>query len=1031
MKNISAWAIRHPVLPMVLFAVLLFAGTVAFIRLPVTLQPPISFPMVSVSISQPGAAPEEVQTQIVRRVEAAIASISDINHIYSVAKEGAADLQIEFRIGTPIDRAVADVRNAVTQVQVDLPADIQPPEVRQIQFDGGPIVYYDIAAAGMAPQALSWFIDNTITKRLLTVPGVAQVTRFGGVDRQINVELDPARMQALGITAAQVNDQLRDLNIDLPGGQADLGNGEQLIRVMGGADTVRQLADTQIMLPGGRFAKLADIASVRDGAAEIRSLDLINGRSAIAFGVFQAKNASDVAVLNGVQKALADILKQYPNIKLNMTFTRVTYTKENYHSAMSALIEGSILSVLMVWLFLRDIRATLISALAIPLAAIPTFLFMQWIGFSLNQVSLLALSLVSGVLVDDAIVEIENIVRHKRMGKSAFQAALDAADQIGLAVIATSATIIAVFMPVSFMGGIIGQYFKQFGLTVAAAVFFSLLVARLLTPVIAAYALTSDTAGHHGGDGPIMAGYLKVLNWCIHHRWKTILCGVAFFAISVVGLAMMPKSFIPDSDDGSPALHIDLPPGVSLADTKKVADAAFGILARQPEVLSVDESVGDNGAINAANLYITMVPRSKRSVSETQWQNRMLKLLKGIPDGRMYFQTQNGSSDGHAITIDLTGEDLQLLSSTARKVMEEMRTLPGIVDVGSNDDLPQPEILIRPRFDLAARLGVTVANISDTIRIGTLGDLVQNDAKFTLPDRQVPILVSLQRTARQDLSALENLPVPTSSGSTVPLKAVADFSFGQGPQAIHSYDQSLRVAIDADLNGIELGTAMKEIHALPLLKNLPQGVRLVETGNAQLMSELFTDFGIAMVTGILMVFAVLVLLFVRVLQPITILSSLPLSLGGAVLALWLTQKPLSLGVMIGFLMLMGIVAKNAILLVDFAIEEMRAGKDRYTALMESGHKRARPIVMTTVAMVAGMLPVALAIGDEFRAPMAIAVIGGLITSTALTLIVVPAGFTLIDDIERWVGPKVSKVLIAEPSEDHGAAPIGTTHQPAG
>src|SRR6185437_8374371 len=342
-----------------------------------------------------------------------------------------------------------------------------------------------------------------------TVPGVAQVSRFGGVDRQINVELDPARMQALGITASQVNDQLRDLNINLPGGTADLGDCEQLIRVMGGADTVRQLADTQIMLPGGRFARLGDIANVRDGSAEIRSLDLNNGRPAIAFGVFQAKNTSDVAVLNGVQKALAEINKQYPDIKLNMTFTRVTYTKENYHSAMSALIEGSILSVLMVWLFLRDIRATLISSLAIPLAAIPTFLFMQWIGFSLNQVSLLALSLVSGVLVDDAIVEIENIVRHKRMGKTAFQAALDAADQIGLAVIATSATIIAVFMPVSFMGGIIGQFFKQFGLTVAAAVFFSLLVARLLTPVIAAYALKSDGGHIEAGDGPIMTGYLK------------------------------------------------------------------------------------------------------------------------------------------------------------------------------------------------------------------------------------------------------------------------------------------------------------------------------------------------------------------------------------------------------------------------------------------------------------------------------------------------------------------------------------------
>ena len=1024
MKNISAWAIRNPVLPMVLFAVLLFAGMVAFIRLPVTLNPPIQYPMVSVTISQPGAAPEEVETQIVRRVEAAVASIPDINHINSVASEGNAETDIEFRIGTPIDRAVADVRNVVDQVQVDLPQDIQPPIVQQIRVGGGPLVYYDVSSPGMSPQEVSWFIDNTISKNLLTVPGVAQVQRAGGVARQINVELDPARMQALGVTASQVNDQLRNLNIDMPGGQADLGDGEQLIRVLGGADTVRQLANTQIVLPGGRFAKLSDIADVRDGAAEIRSYDLYNGRPAISFSVSQAPNVSDVSVLQGVQTALDKIRKQYPAVKINQTFTTAAYTEENYHSAMRALIEGSLLAVLMVWLFLRDVRATLISALAIPLATIPTFLFMQWVGFSLNQISLLALSLVSGVLVDDAIVEIENIVRHKKMGKSAFQAAIDAADQIGLAVIATSATIIAVFLPVSFMGGIIGQFFKQFGLTVAAAVFFSLLVARLLTPVIAAYALTSNGGHVETADGPFMTGYLRVLRWCVRHRWKTIIAGTLFFAVSIVGLALMPKTFIPDSDQSNTSLHIELPPGVSLDDTKKVADDVYHIIARQPEVANADESVG-NGSLNVADLYITLVPRKQRSVSQQDWQKRVIGLLRSIPDARMNFQTQNGDSDGHAVTIDLTGDDLGLVSRTARGIMEQMRALPGIIDVGSDDDLPQPEILIHPRFDLAARLGVTVANISDTIRIATLGDLVQNDAKFTLPDRQVPILVDLQRSARQDLNALENLPVPTTAGGTVPLKAVADFSFGEGPTTINSYDQSLRVAIDADLNGIELGTAMKAIYALPSLKNLPPGVRLVETGNAQLMSELFTDFGIAMLTGILMVFAVLVLLFVRVLQPLTILSSLPLSLGGAVLALVLTRNALSLGVMIGFLMLMGIVAKNAILLVDFAIEEMRAGKDRLTALLESGHKRARPIVMTTFAMVAGMLPVALAVGDSFRAPMAIAVIGGLITSTALTLIVVPAGFTIIDDVERWLGPRVSKVLIAEP---HAVSP--PEHQPA-
>ena len=1013
MRKLSAWAIRHPLPPIVLFVVLLLVGIVSFIRLPITQNPHISYPIVSVTVTQPGAAPEEVQTQIVRRIEAAVAGIGNIRHIFSDAYEGGEETDVQFQIGTPIDRALEEVRDAVSEVQPDLPADILPPMIQRVNVSGGPIAYYAVSSTTMSARQLSWFVDNSITKTLLTVPGVAQVARYGGVNREIRVELDPARMQALGITASQVNQQLDNLNVDLSGGRADLGDGEQTIRVLGGARTALQLGQTQIALPGGRFARLSDIATVRDGAAEVRDIELYNGHPAISFGVSRARGTSDVSVLHGVQAELARIRRTYPNIQINRTFTSVTYTEREYHSAITALIEGSILAVLVVWLFLRDTRATLVSALAIPLSAIPTFAFMKWMGFTLNFISLLGLSLVTGVLVDDAIVEIENIVRHKRMGKSAFQAAIDAADQIALAVVATSCTIIAVFVPVSFMGGLIGQYFIQFGLTVAAAVFFSLIVARLLTPVIAAYTLKSDPQPEHT-DGPIMRGYLKVLRWCALHRWKTILFGVAFFIASLAGLALIPKTFIAQGDSSSADLHIELPPGVQLADTLKVANAAYRIISRSPSATGIYESVGGDGTVRSADLYITLVPPGRRKLSQEQWQNQMMTRLRTIPNARMFFQNFNGGNDGHDITIDLTGDDLTLLERTARKVMAQMAALRDLRGVSSEDGLPRPEIRIRPRFDLAAQLGVTVADISQTIRIATMGDLLQNDAKFTLPDRQVPIIVSLKRSARSSLATLENLPVPTTGGGSVPLKAVASFSFGQGPTTIHSRDQHLRIAIDADLNGVQLGKALKEIHALPALRHLPPGVRLADTGSARLMSELFIDFTIAMGTGIVMVFAVLVLLFARVLQPLTILSALPLSIGGAVAALFLSHNPLSLGVMIGFLMLMGIVAKNSILLVDFAIEEMRAGKDRLTALLEAGHKRARPIVMTTVAMVAGMLPVALLVGDTFRAPMAIGVIGGLITSTALTLVVVPAGFTVVDDIERWIAPKIARVVIAEP-----------------
>jgi hydrophobe/amphiphile efflux-1 (HAE1) family protein len=1019
-KNISAWAIRHPLPPIVLFVVLLFMGVVSFIRLPVTADPDISFPGEIVTVDQPGAAPEELETQVMQKVEGAVAGIGNIDNITSWAVEGTANINILFDIGTPIDRAVADVRDAVAKVRPLLPQGIQEPVVQRINADGGSMEYYAVSSSGLTEEELSWFVDNTITKRLLSVTGVAQVQRGGGVNREIRVELDPARMAALGITAVEVNNQLRSLNLDSPGGRAQLGGGEQSIRVLGGARTALALGQTQIALSGGRFARLSDLADVRDSVGEIRQIARLNGRPATTFGIVKAKGSSDVSVDKGVQAELVKIRKENPQATLTQIYTSVDYTEDTYHSAISALIEGSILAVLVVFLFLRDVRATLISALAIPLSAIPAFIFMQWMDFTLNSISLLALSLVAGVLVDDAIVEIENIVRHMRMGKSAYQAALDAADQIGLAVVATSATIIAVFVPVSFMGGLTGQYFKQFGLTVAAAVFFSLLVARLITPVIAAYALKSDGVALHT-DGPIMAWYERLLRWSTVHRWKTVLAGLAFFVLSIVGVALVPFSFIPESDSGFSFASVELPPGVRLEETSAATAAAYRMLARQPEVRDVVEQVGDSDeGVRAGELEIALVPKSQRKATQRQFEDRMLEQFRTIPDAQLHF---NRNGNGRDVNIYITGDDPQLTYNTARKVVEEMSTLPFVRDARINNDLPRPEILVHPHFDLASQLGVTVQSISDTIRIATLGDLDQNSAKFSLADRQVPIRVSLLEESRKSITTLENLPVPTSSGSTVPLKAVADITFGEGPTRVRRYNQSRRLFVDADLKGMELGPAMKAIYDLPTLKHLPQGVHRVDVGDSKYMNELIGNFFIAMGTGILMVFAVLVLLFARVLQPITILFALPLSIGGVVIALLLTGFSASLGVFIGLLMLMGIVAKNSILLVDFAIEEMRAGKDRVTAILEAGHKRARPIVMTTVAMVAGMMPVALGLGGDtaFRQPMAIAVIGGLITSTALTLVIVPAAFTLIDDVERWLAPRMGRVLVPQPPPAAGPA----------
>ncbi len=1012
MKNISAWAIRHPTLPLVLFVVLTFLGIVAFIRLPINMQPDISFPLVQVIVSQPGAAPTEIETQVMQKSDGAVASVGNVREITSRAIEGQSLTFVEFQIGTPVDRAVNDVRDAVAKVRSELPEGIEEPVVQREDIDGGAIAYFAVSTTDMTPQELSWFVDSTVTKRLLAISGIAQVSRGGGVNREIRIELDPARMQALGITAVEVNQQLRQLNLDVPGGRAQVGGGEQAIRVLGGAKSAFELGETRIAVPGGRVAQLKDIADVHDGVAEIRSLARFNGREATTFAIFKAKGSSDVTVLDLVHKDVDQLGKEFPRVAITQVFTTVKFTQRTYDSAIHALLEGSLLAVFVVFLFLRDWRSTAISALAIPLSAIPTFYFMQLMGFTLNQISLLALSLVAGVLVDDAIVEIENIVRHMRTGKSAWQAALDAADEIGLAVVATSATIIAVFLPVSFMDGVTGQFFKQFGLTVAVAVFMSLLVARLITPLIAAYTLKAHGAVTQG-DGPILTRYLGFLRLCIQHRWLTILGGTVFFILSVFALMSVPQAFIPTTDQSSTTLNIELPPGVRLEDTAAVSARATAMVRKRPEVIDVVESIGsdDAGDVRRATLYINLVEPTDRKLSQEEWEREMIRELRGIADARISFQSQHGGL-GRDITLFITGDDSELVQRTAEKIIDEMRTLPELRDPRINGDMPRPEIVIRPRLDLAAELGVTVASIGQTVRIATIGDLAQNGAKFSLADRQVPIRVSLVEKSRADLGSIENLPVPTAGGGTVPLKAVADISFGQGPSTVRRYNQSRRVAVEADRNGVEPSVAMKKMMNLPTLKHMPQGVRLIEKGDAEMMNELFSNFLLAIAAGVLMVFAVLVLLFARVFQPITILSALPLSIGGAALALMLTGKSLSLPAVIGVLMLMGIVAKNSILLVDFAIEEMRAGRDRVTALIESGHKRARPIVMTTVAMVAGMLPVALNLTGEsaFRSPMAIAVIGGLITSTALTLVIVPAVFTVVDDLERKIGPWFGRVL---------------------
>ena len=1160
LRDISAWSIRNPVIPLVFFTGLLFAGIVSFMQMDVTNNPDVDFPAVRVNISQPGASPTEIENQITQRVESALRSISGVNSIQSTAREGSSQTFVEFEIGTNLIEAVNEVETAIDSVRGSLPDGILEPQVSKVDVVGEPIGYVGVEANDMTLEQLSWFVDDTVAKRLLKIEGMAEVQRIGGVDRQIEVILDPARMQSFGVTASQINAALRQGNLDAAGGLAEIGGTRQSLRVLGNSDTAFALSQTQIQLGGGRSVRLADIAKVRDGYSERNSISEVNGKEVVNFLMNRARGASDLSVYDAALAEMDKIEAENEGVKFIKFSTSTTYTRSQYKSSMWALVEGAVLAVVVVFLFLRDWRATFISAVAIPLSAIPTFWFMDMLGFNLNFLSLLALALVAGVLVDDAIVEIENIVRHMRMGKTAYQASVDAADEIGLPVVATSFCIVAVFLPVGLMPGVSGQFFQNFGITVVIAVLMSLAVARMITPLMAAYFLKSKGHAEHG-EGPMIDAYMRVLAWTLdtgkmaarragldapRHRalyvpslllavtlllavpglvmfelasgsvsamvaeslsvappWKGLLglevqkqiaaavsadsnttvyqliaklfevvivlfvsmvsfvaalvtfkaieapsggdsamargtrwmtarfydhrvwmLGIGWFSllITIILFGQIPGQFQPTIDDENSRVEIEMVPGTTLAETKRVVNAIGDILRKEPEVERLLERIrlGETSSI-----FVKL--KDDRQRTSIDFERELAPRLAKFPDARVRFQSQSGGfGSGRDMTVMLAGSDPVLLDQTATRLVEEMKGLKSLVAPRVSADLNRPEIIITPRDKIAAELGITTAALSQTIRIATLGEIEQNAARFSLSDRQIPIVVRLSEEARTDYRTIENLPVPLANGGSVPLSRVADITFGSGPTAIQRYNQNRRVLVGADLAaGVLKGEAQAQIDALPVLTDLPVGVIRDVVGEEEWQAELVQNLIIAVIAGVLLVFAVLVLLYKRLMSPLVNMTSLALAPLGGVLLIWLLGQPNSMPVYIGILLLLGIVSKNSILLIDFAIEEMNKGVGQLDAILDAGHKRAQPIVMTTVAMTAGMVPVALSLSGDgaWRQPMGIVVIGGLILSTMLTLLIVPAGFSLADSFEKRVGPWLrARMLTYKPGDEKAAAP---------
>ena len=1010
--NFSAWAIRNPVPPILVFILLTITGLMAFSRLDVQNFPDMELPTITISATQEGAAAAQLETEVARKIEDQLTGLAQLDSVTTTITDGSVSISVAFQVGKDVQVALDEVQSAVDQAQGDLPTDMDQPTVSKDSLGASPLITFVVSSARLDDAELSWFIDNDLERALMKVDGVGEVSRLGGIDREIRVELFPDLLNGLGLTANDVNARLEAVQRDLSGGKADIGGGSQSVRVLAAADDVEQLRAMPIPLPNGDWVRLDELGTVTDTHADLTSLAYLNGKPVIAAQIKRLRGYSDLEVTENVRAAIKTFAAANPQVNIEEAYTTVLPTVQNYDASMTMLYEGAIIAVIVVFLFLMDWRATFLAAIALPLSIIPTFLVMDYMGYSLNTVTLLALSLVVGILVDDAIVEVENIERHMHMGKPAYEAAMEAADEIGLAVIATTFTLIAVFLPTAFMSGVVGIIFKQFGITASVAVFCSLLVARLVTPMMAAY-LMKSLPQEETADGPVMRRYLAAVGGELRHRWIPVLGVMGFFALTFLMLGHLSTGFFPASDNSQTQVTITTPPGSTIEQTDVIARQAARALAGVAQVTGVFQATGtastggpgggtSSESVTSATLVADLTNIDDREASQTAIEADIREALADIPGARVEV---GSGGNGTQLQLTLSGDNSDLLNQAASALETAIReNITGIGNVTSSAALQSPEIVITPHLERAASYGITSQAVSDAIRVATSGAYDAALSQLNLPARQVPIRVTLTESVRSTLDEIEQIQV-AGNGGNVTLGAIADISIGSAPSQIDRLDRSRNVTVTIELNGRNLSDVNAEVQKLDAYRNLPSGVRFVEQGDLKRQSELFTSFASAMAIGIFCVYAVLVLLFHDFLQPLTILMALPLALGGALFPLVITGTSFSMPAVIGLLLLMGIVSKNSILLVDYAIEARRKGMSRFDALIDACHKRARPIIMTTIAMSAGMMPAALSLveGDpSFRQPMATVVIGGLITSTCLSLLVIPVVYTFVDDFERFI-----------------------------
>lgn len=1028
-SGLSGVAIRRPVFTSMIMLGLVVLGLFALRGLPIDQYPDIEIPVVTVTTVYPGASPETIEREVSERMEQAFNPVQGVDGITSISLEGVSQIIIEFDLDRDSDDAANDVRAKIATVRADLPADIEEPLVQTFDPSAQPIVSLAVSSGTTPIQALTSLADEDIRRTLEAVPGVGEVQLAGGLAREIRVDVDPERLQAQGVSVNEVIGALRAQNLEVPAGRVERGTGEQLVRVTGRIEDPRQFREVVVANRGGTPIRLGDVASVQDATEEERSVALVDGQRAVALNILKVSGANTVDVAEGVIEAVDEIQAGLPaGTELRVIRDNSVSIRHSVEDTLFELVLGAILTVVIVMLFLNDGKATVITALALPVSVIAAFMLMGAMGFTLNVISLLALSLSIGILIDDAIVVIENIVRHREMGKGYFESAADGTKEIFLAVMATTLSIVAVFVPVAFMGGIIGRFFFQFGMTVAFAVLVSLFVAFTLTPMMAAHWGVDPhvEGGHAPSKNPLKRGisafnrwfdrtalrYSGVIEWALSHRKTTVFGALGLLFGSFLLFPLIGGGFLPPQDQSQFVVQFETPDGSSLSYTR---DKAAQIAASVRELPGVDYTyttvgAGQTGTVTAGDVFVSLVGPGERAQTQQEVQAAARERLAPIFGVATSVLDAGGLGGAQApLAVEVRGPDVAGLQALARQVEDEVARLPDVVDVQNSLGQPRPEYRIDVDRDLANELGLTVGQVAATVRPVLAGQDVTTWQDPTGEERDVVLQVA--PSLRQSVDDIARLPIATGAGGTVPLAQIARIVEGTAPSQIDRSDLQRTATISGSpAPGLSVSEATSAIQARLDAMDIPEGYTVGFGGETEQLAETAGYVIQAILLAIILIFLILASQFESVTQPFAIMMSLPLSLIGVLVALLLTNDTLNMMSMIGVILLFGLVVKNAILLVDNANERRRDGADRYRALVEAGQVRLRPIVMTTLAMIAGMLPSALALGEGggFRAPMSRAVIGGLITSTILTLVVVPVAYTYFDDLGEWVRGKLRR-----------------------